>query len=108
MANPDTCWHNVVRQDEPYECHCVSCGTRITKEINATKNYQYSVHSDVWVHNGEPTGRSGGIERYLERSYKPPASDTSLAILRAKLQGGDLDLRGGRVERPQAPADPGD
>lgn len=90
MADPKTCWHNVVVQDEPRECHCASCGTRITAEINARKNYQYDDEHDCWVHDPEVSPH-GGLERRMGWHDQPRASETTLGILRARLTGGDID-----------------
>lgn len=44
-----TCQHNVIVQDDPQQAHCVSCGTPITAEINAAKNYQFDEFHELWV-----------------------------------------------------------
>lgn len=90
MANPDTCLHNVVVQDEPRECHCVSCGIRITREIAEHKNYQFDDEHEVWVHDGQVSS-NGDFQRRMDWRDKSLASETALRILRAKLTDGDLD-----------------
>lgn len=59
-TNPITCQHNVltarVTEQLEFLVECVSCGTDLTDfEKRVGKNYEYSIDSNVWVH--EPTSR---------------------------------------------------
>ena len=105
-ANPDTCEHRIIRPALPapvrqYLIVCVSCDATISEEYMHEFHWEYDIDYDVWR-------RLTKEEADYQRRLAAEGFRRVLIEVDNSDSGEIIIFPGGRVERSQTPADPGD